>query len=64
MNHSIINVLPIYDKENQNSKRKQATPEKLLEIQEQLKEKPKPEKPIEIAKPEILKNIKAQKRIP
>jgi len=35
-NHSIINVLPTYTDENQNSKRKQANPDELLEIQEQL----------------------------
>jgi len=32
-NHSIINILPIYTDENQNSKRKQANPKELLEIQ-------------------------------
>jgi len=62
--HSIINVLPIYNDENQNSERKPAKPEELLEIQEQLKEKPKPQKPIEKSKPKILKNIKIPKRIP
>ncbi|MCD4760384.1 HIT domain-containing protein, partial [bacterium] len=32
--HEIINVLPIYENENQNSPRKQATPEELQNIQE------------------------------
>jgi histidine triad (HIT) family protein len=64
MGHSILNVLPIYDNENQNSPRKQATPEELQNLQEQLKEKPKPKKPIKKSKPEILKNVKIPKRIP
>lgn len=62
--HSIINILPIYKNENQNSERKSAKPEELEKIQEQLKEKPKPQKPIELAKPEKLENIRLPRRIP
>jgi histidine triad (HIT) family protein len=62
--HEIINVLPIYENENQNSSRQKATPEELQSIQEQLKEKPKPQEPIEITKPKKLENTKIPKRIP
>lgn len=62
--HEIINILPIYENETQNSPRKQATPEELQSIQEQLKEKPKPQEPIEITKPKKLENTKVPKRIP
>ena len=62
--HEIINVFPIYEDETQNSPRKKATPEELQNIQEQLKEKPKPQEPIEITKPKKLENIKIPKRIP
>jgi histidine triad (HIT) family protein len=50
--HEILNLLPIYENENLNSKRKQAKPEeleeltKLLEVEKELKtiEKPEPKK--------------------
>ena len=64
MGHTIANILPIYDNENQDSPRKQAKPEELQNLQEQLKEKPKPKKPIEKPKPKVLKNVKIPKRIP
>jgi diadenosine tetraphosphate (Ap4A) HIT family hydrolase len=62
--HGIINVLPVYDKENLNSERKTATPEELLKIQDKLKDKPIPQKPIEKQKPQKIENIKLPKRIP
>ena len=62
--HSIINVLPIYKEENQNSERKKLKPEELEKIQEQLKETPKHQEPLEIAKPQRLENIRLPRRIP
>ncbi len=75
--HQVINILPIYKDENQNSERKPAKPEELLEIQNQLitgsqknkKPQNKPDEPKELevikkSKPETLKDIKTPKRIP
>lgn len=62
--HSTINVLPIYKDENQNSERKKAKTDELEEIQELLKEKPKPQKPVEIQKPKKIENTKLPRRIP
>ena len=70
-NHIILNILPIYKNEDQDSERKSATPEELEEIQKQLQEKKqaeeqetKPEK-LKEKKPEKLKEkIKFPKRIP
>jgi len=42
MGHEIINIVPIYENETENSERKHATPEELEQVKEMLKEKPKP----------------------
>lgn len=62
--HEVINVLPIYNNETSNSEKKPAKKQELEEIQERLKEKPKPKKPIEIQKPKRLDNMRVPKRIP
>lgn len=63
--HEIINILPIYENENLGSERKQAKPEELKELQNQLEKKQKPET---IKKPKAKKikeeNIRLPKRIP
>lgn len=77
LGHIIINVLPIYNDENQESKRKKATPEELSEIQRELsseiisdkieetaKEETKKPEIIKESKPEKLENVKLPKRIP
>ena len=63
--HEIINVIPVYKNETINSERHQATPEQLKNLQESLKEKPKP-KIIEKPKTKKLKSEKLwlPKRIP
>jgi hypothetical protein len=47
-----------------NSERKTSTPEELLKLQNLLKDKPIPKKPIEQQKPQKIENIKLPKRIP
>ena len=66
--HEIINVLPIYDKENLTSKRKQAEPKELQKLQKDLEKKEIIEKPkkkhtkSKIKEPKL--KIKLPKRIP
>ena len=55
--HEIINLIPVYKDETANSERHQAKPEELENLQESLKEKPKPKI---IEKPKI-KKIKSKK---
>ncbi|MCK5043756.1 HIT domain-containing protein [Candidatus Pacearchaeota archaeon] len=55
--HEIINVVPVYKNETIDSERHQAKPEELKNLQESLKEKPKPKI---IKKPKI-KKLKAEK---
>ena len=72
MNHSIINLLPIYQAEDKDSERKQANPKELEELQKILteektikkKEEPKKKEIIKKPKAKKLKDIKLPKRIP
>lgn len=57
MQHSIINVIPIYENENLNSPKKQAQKEELLGLQDSLEKKPEPEK----IKPQEIEQIDASK---
>jgi len=64
-NETIINLIPVYNDENLNSKREQANPNDLEILQKSLEEKIK-EKPIKKPKPKKLdgKKIRLPKRIP
>jgi len=55
--HEIINILPIYKDETINSKREQAKPEELEQIQEMLKTKLKPK----VIKKSKIKKLKSEK---
>jgi len=62
--HEILNILPVYKDETQDSKRQQAKPAELEELQKALQEKPKKEI-IKKPKPKKLKEkIKLPQRIP
>ena len=58
--HEIINILPVYENETINSKRHQAKPEELQQIQKLLEKKPKPKT---VKKPKA-KKIKEKLRLP
>jgi histidine triad (HIT) family protein len=63
--HAVVNILPVYDKENFNSERKPAKIEELELIRQSLEKRTKPKKIVkEKAPKEIKENFWLPKRIP
>ncbi len=62
--HEIINLLPVYENETINSPRRQATKEELENVEENLREKPEPEKIEQPKTKKIKEKLWLPKRIP
>jgi histidine triad (HIT) family protein len=64
MGHIALNIIPVYEKENLSSERKQKSPEELQIILEEIKKEEIKEKPIEKKEPITDKNTILPNRIP
>ena len=62
--HEVINILPVYSNETQNSERKPAKKEELENVEESLKEKPVPKKVKKPKTSKIKEKVWLPKRIP